>query len=86
MKPIALFLDVDETLTQELIQANYARAIGCYEEYELIEQDFQNQTIASTEFGEKLICLFAEKEFTDIEAKKHYNDIKKQRWTNDLLA
>lgn len=86
MKPIALFLDVDDTLTQELIQANYAREIGCYEEYEKIEQEFQSQAITSTEFGEKLIALFAQKEFTDAHAKKYYDNIKKQPWTKDLLT
>ncbi len=52
---IAVFLDVDRTLTRDYIQQEYARALECEPEYLEVETRLQSQEITSTEFGERII-------------------------------
>ena len=42
---IAIFLDVDKTITKNYIQEIYASELGMTEAYEKIEYDFQNKLI-----------------------------------------
>ncbi|MGA2369590.1 MAG: hypothetical protein ACLPPV_19215 [Candidatus Korobacteraceae bacterium] len=82
---IAVFLDVDNTLTTDFIQKQYARVLGCEQEYCKLEDDFQKQVVDSAEFGKQIIKLFASKNFTALAAKKHFKDVKLQAWTDELL-
>lgn len=82
---IAVFLDVDNTLTTDFIQKQYARVLGCEGEYCKLEDDFQKQVIDSVEFGKQIIKLFASKNFTELVARKHFKDVKLQVWTDELL-
>lgn len=82
---IALFLDVDWTLTKEYIQQVYARQIGCEDGYLEIERKFQNQQISSAEFGQEIIELFAANGFTEQKAGEYFNKVELQPWTDELL-
>jgi len=73
---IAVFLDVDKTLTEGFIQREYAKALKCEPKYSDLEEQYQRKTISSKTFGDKIIELFAGKDFTQVEANGHYDDIK----------
>ena len=65
---VAVFLDVDRTLTLDLIQRTFASELRCSEQYEQIEREYQEgggDRQASQEFGDKLVALFREKQFTE---------------------
>jgi|GEM_PF-6451386 len=81
---IALFLDVDKTLTKNYIQKDYATLLGCPEEYNTIEEQYQLDENAK-QFGKSLISLFKKKGFTEFFARKHFNDIALLDWTDALL-
>jgi phosphoserine phosphatase len=81
---IAVFLDVDNTLTADFIQKQYARALGCESEYCALEAKFQDQKLSSSEFGQQLVDLFAGRQFTREAANKYFKDVKLQPWTDDL--
>lgn len=81
---IALFLDVDKTLTKRYIQEDYARLLGCSEEYEIIEGEFQ-RTQSSEKFGDELINLFKSYSFTSAYARKNFEQIQLLPWTDLLL-
>lgn len=83
---LAVFLDVDNTLTVGFIQRTFAQLLGVESEYCAIEDKFQNQTLESTEFGRQICRLFASKGFTQEEAGKHFCDIQPQSWTDELLT
>jgi len=83
---IAVFLDVDKTLTQHFIQQDYARALGCEPEYSVIEQQLQSRTIDETEFGERIISLFASKGLTKDKARELFSSVPLQPWTAELLT
>ena len=42
---IGLFVDVDKTLTVEVIQAEFAKHLGCLNEFKPIEDRFQKEEI-----------------------------------------
>jgi phosphoserine phosphatase len=83
---IAAFLDVDNTLTTDFIQKQFARGLGCEAEYSALEEQFQRQAIKSKTFGDEIIKLFASKGFTEEQANAHFNDIHLQPWTHELLT
>jgi hypothetical protein len=56
---IAVFLDVDKTLTEGFIQKEYAKALKCEPKYSDLEQQYQAKSITSETFGKKIIELFA---------------------------
>jgi class 3 adenylate cyclase len=82
---IGLFLDVDKTLTRNFIQQDYARALGCEQEYAQIESRFQQKEITATGFGEELISLFRAKKFTQVRAKELFSTVVLQPWADELL-
>jgi hypothetical protein len=75
MLKIAMFLDVDLTLTQNYIQSYYAAKLGCYEEYKELQDQLDAERINSEIFGNKLIALFAARKFTEPRAKELYNNV-----------
>jgi len=83
---IAVFLDVDRTLTQDYIQKEYARALECCAEYEEIEKQFQLKQIDSAQFGRQIISLFAGKHLTEDKAEDLFRCVSLQPWTDELLA
>ena len=83
---LAVFLDVDNTLTAGFIQRTFASLLGVESEYCAIEDRFQSQTIDSTEFGRQICRLFASKGFTQEAAGKHFADIQPQPWMDELLT
>lgn len=82
---VGLFLDVDKTLTKKFIQQEYAKLLGCEDDYRYIESEFQNGKISSLEFGEKIIDIFKTKGFTSSFARAHFDSIELHNWTDDLL-
>jgi hypothetical protein len=70
---IAVFLDVDKTLTKDLIQQEYAKVFGCEPEYLALEAEFQSKR-DSTKFGMELIRLFASQGFTEGKAPSHTSE------------
>jgi 2-hydroxy-3-keto-5-methylthiopentenyl-1-phosphate phosphatase len=72
---LAVFLDVDLTLTEDYIQSYYAKDLGCYPQYQKLEDDLRDQKITSEIFGKELIKLFASKGFTLEKAKQVYYDV-----------
>jgi phosphoserine phosphatase len=83
---LAVFLDVDRTLTREYIQQGYAREIGCESEYRGIEAKLQSKQIDETRFGTELIALFASKQFSEARARELFGRIALQPWTHQLLS
>ncbi len=83
---LAVFLDVDNTLTVGFIQRTFAKLLGVESEYCAIEDQFQSETIDSTEFGRQLCRLFASRQFTQEKAASHFADIQPQPWADDLLT
>jgi phosphoserine phosphatase len=81
---IAVFLDVDKTLTKDFIQQEYARVLGCESEYLALETEFQ-RTRDSTKFGKELIKLFASRGFTEGRAIDNFGRIVLQEWTDEML-
>jgi phosphoserine phosphatase len=82
---VALFLDVDRTLTREYIQHVYAKELGCEPAYETLEQQFQAKALSSKEFGDAIIKLFAAHKFTAERARKLFDKVELQPWTDELL-
>jgi phosphoserine phosphatase len=82
---VALFLDVDNTLTKGFIQEHYAKALGCADEYLAIEAEFQDGSIDAEAFGDRLIGLFRSKGFTEEVALEHASAMALQPWTHELL-
>src|ERR1039457_1141208 len=82
---VAVFLDVDNTLTTDFIQKQYAQVLGCEAEYCELETKFQKQAIKSKTFGDEIIKLFASKGFNEEKANAHFKDVHLQSWTDELL-
>jgi len=82
---MAMFLDVDKTLTRDFIQKGYAKSLGCEDAYTDIERRFQEKQITSSEFGEELIAAFAKKGFTQLQSRKLFDGVSLQRWADELL-
>jgi phosphoserine phosphatase len=55
---IAVFLDVDNTLTEDFIQQQYAQALDCVPEYRQLEAQFE-RNLDSQAFGDAIVKLFA---------------------------
>lgn len=83
---IGAFLDVDKTLTQDFIQQDYARALGCEDKYLGIEQELQSQKIDESEFGKRIIALFAANGLTKDKARDLFNCVTLHPWTAQLLS
>src|SRR5690348_4188135 len=60
---IAVFVDVDRTITKDTIQEIYAKELGLTDQYKKIEEDFQHKHIDAAEFGNQLIKIFAKENF-----------------------
>jgi len=83
---IAIFLDVDKTVTQLNIQEVYARELDQKRAYDDIEKAFQEKTITSTEFGRRIILLFAEKKFSILRAKDFFEKVKLRDGVDKLFS
>jgi len=85
---IALFLDVDKTLTREFIQQEYAVKLACEKEYKKIEDAFQQnaaQLDYSSTFGEKIVELFKQNKFRRDQARSFATEVRVYDWTPQLL-
>jgi phosphoserine phosphatase len=82
----ALFLDVDNTLTEEPIQKAFATALGCESQYAPLEEKFTRGHISAAKFGDELIKLYAERNFTDKIAATIFPKVKLQPWADELLS
>src|SRR5262245_36485965 len=83
---LAVFLDVDKTLTEDYIQSYYAKELGCKPQYEKLEDDLHQERITSDEFGKGIIALFASKKLTQAQAKKLASKVVLRNWTKPLLS
>jgi predicted nucleotide-binding protein/phosphoserine phosphatase len=82
---VALFLDVDNTLTGGFIQERFAELLSCVDQYRSIERRFQIGELDAAAFGDELIALFNERGFTEAVAREHCRAIPLQPWANELL-
>jgi len=83
---IALFLDVDKTLTMDYVQGYYAAELGCKPDYEKLENDLDAKRITSAEFGKRIITLFASKNLTKAQAKQIATRVELRDWAKSLLS
>lgn len=83
-EPVGLIMDVDKTLTADLIQREYAKLLGCAVEFEKIESDWQ-EFPDSDLFAQRLIKLFAEHGFSRQKAAEFAKLIPLQPWAARLL-
>ena len=79
-RDVALFLDVDLTLTAEHVQATYARLLGLFDEYRRLEVELDEDRIDSRQFGLSMVRLLADKSFTKDDAIKYYTYVQQQPW------
>jgi HAD superfamily phosphoserine phosphatase-like hydrolase len=82
---LGLFLDVDRTLTVDLIQRQYAQHLGVGSSYEEIESLFRDEKITSAEFGRRLISIFSSAGFSKEKALAFFDKVELQAWTDHLL-
>lgn len=83
---IALFLDVDKTLTDDFIQNVYAVELGVDQErYARLEKDFQDGKISSTVFGGRMSELFASKNLSKSMAEEIFGKVKLRAYVDDLF-
>jgi len=92
---IALFLDVDKTLTRDFIQHIYAKELGVEAEYQKLEDAFQlglnadkekaKNGISSAEFGTGLSKLFAAKQFTRARAEELFYNVDLWEHVDDVF-
>jgi phosphoserine phosphatase len=82
---IALFLDVDRTLTVDTIQHHYAGELGCVKEYNQIEARFQESKLTASAFGDELIALFAKRGFTLDRAAPVFDRVELRANATELL-
>jgi phosphoserine phosphatase len=83
---IALFLDVDKTLTKDFIQTVFAHELGVQDHYEKLEEDFQKGLVSSARFGAELVKLFASKNFTKAQADRLFDRVVLRDYVYDLFA
>lgn len=83
---LAIFLDVDKTITKRNIQEVYASEIGLKDEYEAIEEKFQNKSIDSAEFGAQLIAIFAKQKFSKTLAESFFGKVELRDGVDKLFA
>lgn len=83
---IALFLDVDGTLTRDPIQSYFAHHMKVDDRYRTLEDGFQNETMTSTEFGHQLVALFASVGFTEEKALAAFSQVELHPWAERLLS
>jgi phosphoserine phosphatase len=82
---IALFLDVDITLTTDYIQDVFAKELGVGKAYLEIEREFQ-KTKNSEEFGSALSRLFAAHKFTKSKAYALYDKVHLRSYVGSVFA
>jgi phosphoserine phosphatase len=83
---IALFLDVDLTITEETIQSVYARELGVKEKLNELEQEFQLKRITSAAFGKALIVLFAKQNFSKEKAEALFDKVELKNGVDKLFS
>jgi phosphoserine phosphatase len=83
---VALFLDVDITLTEDFIQKVYAEELGVEEEYRKLEIGFQAGNMPSATFGAQLTALFASKQFSKKQAGELFDKVKLRQYVDELFA
>ena len=83
---IALFLDVDDTLTRAPIQSYFAQHLNVNERYRELENGFQNESVTSKEFGDGLVALFASQGFTNDKALASFSQVQLNPWADRLLS
>lgn len=84
--PVGLFLDVDLTLTKDVIQKRFAEALGCGPEFEKIEAKWRKRSGSSVEeFNAEFIPLFARHGFTERKARELFPKVELQPWAEQLL-
>ncbi len=83
---IALFLDVDLTITEEPIQTVYARELGVKEKVDELDQKYQAKEITSEAFGKGLISSFASQNFTKDKADALFDKVQLKDGVDKLFA
>jgi phosphoserine phosphatase len=82
---LGLFLDVDATLTEGIIQREFSKALGCEKEFNLIQKDLEEEHNADL-FGKRLISLFSEYGLTRSKARAIAETIRLQKGAEKLLT
>lgn len=82
---IGLFLDVDNTLTKGFIQHYYAKMVCVEEEYKQLEESYESDRITSEQFGDSMIKLFNQTQFSKDYAAERWHEIKLKEHAEPLL-
>jgi HAD superfamily phosphoserine phosphatase-like hydrolase len=82
---LAVFLDVDKTITKDYIQHVYAKALGVEAEYLELEKAFQSGAKSSRDFGAELISLFASRGFSKVKAEQYFSNVVLRPWVEKLF-
>jgi phosphoserine phosphatase len=83
---VALFLDVDLTLTRRHVQAVYAVSLNCFDGYCALERSLEHNTIDVHQFGQGLVDLFASRRFTRARAAEYYRRVEMRSRASLLLS
>jgi len=87
---IGLFLDVDNTLTNDYIQKSVAQYLGVVDQYQEIEERFQDSsrecpTEASKVFGMEVIRLFNDAGFSKENLLDYFSNVTLADFCEELL-
>jgi HAD superfamily phosphoserine phosphatase-like hydrolase len=82
---VGLFLDVDQTLTNGIIQHFFAREFGYESEFLEIEKEFQESGTAPKEFNSRLLPLMRRSGVTFSKLAEVGKKLPLQSWAEDLL-
>jgi 2-hydroxy-3-keto-5-methylthiopentenyl-1-phosphate phosphatase len=83
---IALFLDVDLTITEETIQSVYARELNVKDDLDKLENEFKSKKMTSDAFGKALISLFAKQNFTEEKAGQFFKKVDLRNGADKLFS
>jgi HAD superfamily phosphoserine phosphatase-like hydrolase len=82
---VGLFLDVDQTLTNGIIQHFFAREFGYEKEFLEIEKEFHDGQITPREFNSRLLPLMRRSGVTFAKLAESGKKLPLQSWAEDLL-
>jgi nucleoside phosphorylase/phosphoserine phosphatase len=85
-EPIGIFLDVDKTLTLDIIQREYAKELGCQADFDDIEKEWQEGLADADRFNERLIPLFSRHGLTKRLANEIAQRLPLQPWAERVLS
>src|SRR2546430_10509006 len=80
-----VFLDVDECLTTEPINMQFARIFGIEDEHHRLEERYRDEQLTNEEFNKDFIPLFRRVEFSQRFVTDHFDHIRLRAGHERLL-